>query len=475
MNKLIHLLLPIILSFAGYHSCARLDSTQGAEVSGDKSIKELMSSNFMKDWNLSKDGKISCRIIPQYDLINSMEMIYAVTEIKNISQETLAIGPHSSIYDFRYEMSGPNGTIDAADHSRGRIGDRGAAKYASLTPGQILRSVKIMDYKGTDIAGKYQVKNTYEVYEFWLEDTAQYGINNLWIGSITSKPVFIERYPKGVEIHQVKNISFDEPWEPLTMCSYCGGGRDLRWQLSMQENVSTFDSIWLESMLMNVSKRTLTFEIDVSSAKPLLVLIPHGKEPIIRPLEPRAGLEYTIYNRKPPGAGGANTMHAFRVQLRDYFGDLEEGWYQTCVIWPAKGYSFKNLPDFKPGDLVSPIMNFHVSKTELKDSEKRAVPLRFRVQGDWKMGELYEDNKSIKCDPNVPINKSNSQHTGTIVNNYKEGKMYVPYYARFDSEQKEISRDLHSTVDWHEMASDLRLVHHARLERPLQAPARIPC
>jgi hypothetical protein len=402
-------------------------------------IKDVIASKFNNEWAVSNDGKIAHRLIPQYDVYSLLEMMAAFIEIKNISQEPLVIGPRNPIDDFHYEIVGPNGILDTKDYTRGNIPDIGAAKYTRMSPGQVIRILKYMVYKGATTEGKYQIKNTYEVHIKQLEDAAKYGINNLWIGSITSKQEDFKVFPKDLDIQRTKNISYGESWEPVTMCSYCESGHNLRWRLTLQENVCNIDSIWVESQLMNVSDRAITFDLKENGEKPLLVLIPHGKESIIRPLVKRPGLEYEIYNRKPSTAGGTSVAHAFRADLRDYFGQLDPGWYQFCVVWPAKGYDISDLPQFTTVDLISPMLSFQVTTTTVADSNKLYAPLKSQFNTEWYTQSLTPINMQIVRDNPFKINSDKA--VATIKNNFTandfgERIIYIPYYPRKEGNGK---------------------------------------
>src|SRR5262249_41148769 len=155
---------------------------------------------------------------------------------------------------------------------------------------------------------------------------------------------------------------------------------ELSWGLATVRFVTAFDSIWLQSELSNGAERRFLFDNLDESARPVLILTPKGKPAIERPLLSQPGLQRLAVNRQPKPR---EALHKFRVDLRGYFGKLEPGDYQIQVVYPRAGYRIQGLPGFTPADLRSPVHEFTVTATTLKESqhEKSAYP---RVARDEK-------------------------------------------------------------------------------------------
>jgi hypothetical protein len=309
MNK--YIIIAVILPFISPFALTAQDTS-------DVALKERITKSInQKDgWTLSSDGKVSLRISPECDVIYCKDEISIIMEICNESNSDISV---MHPYPFGLQLKNDkNEEIKEKQYVFPTQLAPRAVNFHKLMPGETYRwkrsGLGIISYPGSDKPGLYYVTYTLDLKNG--EAAANLGIKNNWDGKIVSNTISILKVPEKTVIKSTKNVSFGEQWEPISMCSFCDGGKNLRWQLSMPENVSTFDSIWVESMLTNVSGRAITFDLKENGEKPLLVLIPHGKEPIVKPLDKNTGLADSIYHRKPTAAGTANVMHAFRADLR---------------------------------------------------------------------------------------------------------------------------------------------------------------
>lgn len=155
------------------------------------------------------------------------------------------------------------------------------------------------------------------------------------------------------------------PFAPRIYAADLGAG--LRWQLTMMEEWTDTDSIWLNSRIENQSERRFQFELLPDAARPVLTLTPEGKPAIERPLVDQPGLQRLQVNRQP---APQESLHDFRADLRTIFGKLEPGVYQCQVRFPETSFRIRGLPAFKPGRWESPPVTFVVRPSPLDSFKK---------------------------------------------------------------------------------------------------------
>ena len=144
-------------------------------------------------------------------------------------------------------------------------------------------------------------------------------------------------------------------------------GAGLRWQLSLMEELTEHDSIWLHSRIENQADQRFRFDPVPDAARPVIFLTPQGKRPQDRPLVDDAALQRLLVNRQP---GPQDVVHEFRADLRAYFGKLEPGAYEVRVAFPEGSIRVQGLPGFKPRAWESPPTTLVVRETPLDKFKK---------------------------------------------------------------------------------------------------------
>jgi len=142
--------------------------------------------------------------------------------------------------------------------------------------------------------------------------------------------------------------------------------------------LTIFDSVWVESALENWSGKPLTFHPDAKEG-PAVVLTPRGQAPRTRPVLGHSGLQRLVYDRQARTEG---RFHAFRIDLRAYFGELPPGIYDVQLVFPAAAYQLHGIPGFKRQDLRSPRRTFRVSPTALEDARAQTPPNSIAILRD---------------------------------------------------------------------------------------------
>lgn len=145
----------------------------------------------------------------------------------------------------------------------------------------------------------------------------------------------------------------------------------LGWGVRMAEEVTSFDSVWVESVLENWADTPVLFHPD-TKVGPSVVLTPKGKPAQARSILGKPGPQWLAYQRKSlPN----ESLHSFRIDLRAFFGKLPAGTYQVQFVFPAEGYRLQG-PGFKTQELKSPVRTLRVSTTSLEDASAHAKAAR---------------------------------------------------------------------------------------------------
>src|SRR5262245_24650090 len=158
-----------------------------------------------------------------------------------------------------------------------------------------------------------------------------------------------------------------KPQDPgLPYSSWVEPAPGIHWTLNIVHDVTTADSLWVESWISNHSDRPFRFD-PLEGRVPQLVLTPKGKPAVAKPMTSQPALQTLIVRRQ---VAPQKEFHFFRVDLRGYFGPLPAGKYEFQVLYPKEAFAIDGLPGHKAVDLKSPVMAFEVVTASLKDGVK---------------------------------------------------------------------------------------------------------
>lgn len=196
------------------------------------------------------------------------------------------------------------------------------------------------------------------------------------------------------------------------------------WELSMVQCWTTYDSIYVESILTNNSPHEITFKIQDASVRPKLVLRSKG-QPTVKKVVDLQGTAQTFSTRRHAVPG--QQFCKFGLDLRKYFGKFKPGKYRLQIVWPAKGFTIGNLPSYRPTEFVSGKIEFDVVATSL---EKIIKNWGNPSQGAYLHLELEES----------PDRDAKSKTRKGKLTNIGKRDLFVPYHYRLDENGKPITK-----------------------------------
>lgn len=204
----------------------------------------------------------------------------------------------------------------------------------------------------------------------------------------------------------------DEPKNPLAPQQAIGDTiNGLAWTTTMAQDFTTHDALEFNARLNNASDQQFIFETGPKLGQPILVLTPEGKDPITVVLDhQREGFSNQSGNYKPkPG----EVAHGFAVDLRLFFGALPAGNYTVEVVYPADKYEVKEFPGYKARAIHSPVIDFVIRETSLKEAQ---------ASMQSHIGPSIQTDKPVVVDEKWQVVK-----TGTLTNHTDQTMTFSAY------------------------------------------------